>query len=187
MRLLLSLVTIFLLSSQATAQPQIAAKFSYRLHTHAADSLPYRLFVPDALDTTARYPLVLALHGAGERGDDNNTHIIAYRIATAWADPVNQAKYPCLVAAPQAAYETSWTDYLPVLSDLLDSLAREFPVDTNRLYITGLSMGGFGTFEMITDLPEPLCRSNSDELGLESRRCADHLPPADLDVSWDAR
>jgi predicted esterase len=154
MRIFPSAVFLAMLSIQAVAQPQIAARFAYRTHTLGADSLPYRLFVPEALDTTALYPLVLALHGSGERGIDNNSHIISYRIATAWADPANQANYPCLVAAPQAAYETSWDDYVPVLSDLLDSLAREFPVDTNRLYITGLSMGGFGTFRMITTYPD---------------------------------
>jgi hypothetical protein len=102
------------------------------------------------------------LHGAGERGSDNLTQITNYRIATSWADPANQALYPCFVVAPQCPMVGTWsTDpslpirpELAVANNILDSLAREFAIDTNRFYVTGLSMGGYGTWELIIRFPE---------------------------------
>ncbi|MGB6122477.1 MAG: T9SS type A sorting domain-containing protein, partial [Bacteroidota bacterium] len=105
-------------------------------------------------DSTRKYPLVLTLHGSGERGDDNVTHIRAYRGATSWADPINQAKYPCFVVAPQVPFERGWSDYILLLDNLLDSLATEFSLDIDRFYVTGLSMGGFGTFELLETYPD---------------------------------
>jgi poly(3-hydroxybutyrate) depolymerase len=145
---------LLLFSPLLHAQPEIVAKFGSRLHTFQTDSLPYRFFIPEQYDSTKKYPLVLTLHGAGERGNDNLTHISAYRIATSWADPVNQVKYPCFVASPQVPFEQTWSDYIQLLDNLLDSLTVEFSLDTNRFYVTGLSMGGFGTFEMITTYPD---------------------------------
>lgn len=137
------------------AQENIVAKFQARAHSLQNTTLPYRLFIPDNYDPARKYSLVLALHGSGERGSDNITHIRSYRLATAWADPVNQAQYPCFVAAPQCPLNQSWNvgSIVATVSDLLDSLTREFNIDPNRLYITGLSMGGYGTWDMITRFP----------------------------------
>ena len=142
------------------AQPDIANMFEARSHTFNETTLPYRLFVPENYDSMQSYPLVLALHGSGERGSDNQ-HIQLWRLATSWADPINQANYPCFVVAPQCPAERSWVyDFngpigpeLATVMDLLDSLSREFSIDENRLYVTGLSMGGFGTFDLIQRFP----------------------------------
>jgi predicted esterase len=147
--------------SLAAAQPSITAKFLFRSHTTEELTLPYRLFVPDTLVPGERYPLVLALHGSGEAGTDNMIHIESYRLATVWADPVNQAAHPCFVLAPQAPQGSSWggddsfslNTVERVVLDMLDSLTREFPVDTNRFYVTGLSLGGFGTWDLIVKEP----------------------------------
>ena len=73
---------IFLLSaSSIQAQPGIVALFSPHSHTYVGTTIPYRLFVPQNLDTTQAYPLVLALHGSGERGNDNLIHIQSHRLA----------------------------------------------------------------------------------------------------------
>jgi poly(3-hydroxybutyrate) depolymerase len=148
------ILSLLLFSPLLHAQPEIVAKFGSRLHTFQTDSLPYRFFIPEQYDSTKKYPLVLTLHGSGERGNDNLTHIAAYRIATSWADPTNQVKYPCFVASPQVPFEQGWTDYIQLLDNLLDSLTIEFSLDTNRFYVTGLSMGGFGTFELLTTYPD---------------------------------
>ena len=111
------------------------------------------------------YPLVLALHGAGERGSDNERQIQPHRLATLWADPVNQAANTTFVVAPQVPPNGRWTAGLPVdQSDfndaelttlaILDSLASEFSIDLDRVYVTGLSMGGHGTWDFICRLPE---------------------------------
>ena len=117
-------------------------------------TLPYRLFIPDNYSPSQKYPLVLALHGEGGRGTDNTSQMQGI-MAAVWADPVNQADYPCFVVVPQCPFNEVWGD-APIAGaviDLVDSLIREFTIDTNRLYITGHSMGGFGTWDMITLFP----------------------------------
>ena len=104
-------VIVFFLLIYATsviAQGSIVAKFEVRSHSFQGTTIPYRLFVPEDYDSIETYPLVLALHGAGERGSDNVTHVASYRLATAWADPVNQAQNPCFVVAPQCPEGRSW-------------------------------------------------------------------------------
>ncbi len=155
------LLLILFFWTAAYAQEAIVAKFVARSHTYQGTTLPYRLFVPENYVPTKQYPLVLALHGAGERGSDNLIHIRSYRLATAWADPVNQARYPCFVVAPQCPLNRFWdadfgqpiTPELATVNNLVDSLSQEFSVDVNRLYVTGLSMGGFGAWDLITRFP----------------------------------
>jgi poly(3-hydroxybutyrate) depolymerase len=145
------------------AQPEIANKFVYRSHTHSGTTLPYRLFIPDAYSSSRHYPLVLVLHGAGERGTDNSIQITNTRIATCWADSTAQLTHPCFVVAPQCPQNGGWATgdptslirpELATVIDILDSLAREFTIDTNRVYVTGFSMGGSGTWEIILRFPE---------------------------------
>lgn len=142
------------LAGSARPQPAITSQFAFRTHFWQGKWLPYRLFVPDSYSPLQQYPLMLTLHGSGERGANNKAQIDNYRIATVWADPVNQAIYPCLVVSPQCPESASWSgDMLLAVNDLLDSLQREFSVDPNRLYVTGLSMGGFGAWELIDRFP----------------------------------
>src|SRR3990170_1227259 len=70
-------------------------------------TLPYRLFIPDNYSPSQKYPLVLALHGSGE-GGTNNTSQMKGRMATSWADPVNQSNYPCFVVVPQCPTNEYW-------------------------------------------------------------------------------
>ena len=153
------------LAAAASAQQSIADEFESRSLTREGFTMPYRLFVPADYDAAQAYPLVLTLHGAGERGTDNERQIALHRLATSWADPVNQAEHPTFVVAPQVPPGGRWTADLPVgQSDfsqeelttlaILDSLAVEFNIDPDRVYITGLSMGGHGVWDLISRLPE---------------------------------
>ncbi|HMB91704.1 MAG TPA: alpha/beta hydrolase-fold protein, partial [Rhodothermales bacterium] len=143
------------MTTAAVAQQAIVDQFEIRSYTLDGFTLPYRLFVPENYDPEVAYPLVLALHGAGERGTDNERHIRPHRLATSWADPANQAENPAFVVAPQVPPNERWSAEQPVdQSDftneelatlaILDSPAVEFNIDPNRVYITGLSMGGHG-------------------------------------------
>lgn len=164
MKRCVSLVLLCCLVTTATAQQSIVDQFEMRSYTLGGFTLPYRLFVPENYDPTVAYPLVLALHGAGERGTDNERHIRPHRLATSWADPANQSENPAFVVAPQVPPNERWSAEQPVdQSDftneelatlaILDSLATEFNIDPNRIYITGLSMGGHGTWDLIARLP----------------------------------
>jgi predicted peptidase len=129
------------------------------------------LYIPNNYDRQVKYPLILTLHGVGESGTDNNVQITKNRLAEIWAQDSIQAKQHCFIVSPQCPATSKWVDVaswtnvlyktdnipqsapLAIALDLLDSLIREFPLDTNRLYVTGLSMGGFGTWDLITRHP----------------------------------
>lgn len=131
------------------------------------DTLYYRLMRPMDNDTVKKYPIVLFLHGAGERGKDNNSQLV--NGALNFASTLNRKIFPCYMIVPQCAagyrwVETDWnlpshiqpekpSVYLERTMRLLDSLTKKLNVDTNRIYITGLSMGGFGTWDAISRCP----------------------------------
>jgi predicted peptidase len=131
--------------------------------------LPYRLLRPDAPKTGRRYPLVLFLHGAGERGRDNVGQL-RHGVA-AFAEPEARRRFPCYLAVPQCPARERWVDVdwsapggvsldlvparpLRLALLLLEELGREFPVDDRRVSVTGLSMGGFGAWVLIGSHPE---------------------------------
>ncbi|MFA4851290.1 MAG: prolyl oligopeptidase family serine peptidase [Bacteroidales bacterium] len=131
------------------------------------DTLYYRLMRPIYNDTTKKYPIVLFLHGAGEKGKDNNSQLV--NGALNFASPLNRKIFPCYMIVPQCATGYSWVEtdwnlpshiqpekpsvYLERTMRLLDSLTKKLNIDTNRIYITGLSMGGFGTWDAISRWP----------------------------------
>jgi predicted peptidase len=149
----------------------------------AADGLtiPYRLFIPKNRDPKKAYPLVLAMHGAGERGTDNMLQLTTHNLATVWARDSNQAKYPSFVLAPQCPpYPAVWvntpfgqgtydfdkvaiTSPMKAAVELLDSIVKQYGIDTNRVYVAGLSMGGYATWALLTRYPKrfaaaiPIC------------------------------
>jgi predicted peptidase len=151
----------------------IARKFLKRSHTASNVTLPYRLFVPDQYAASTRYPLVVVLHGGGERGTDDSIHILVHPNAVVWARDSNQAKYKSFVVAPQCPLNKRWCDFINAapangsysttdsvennqmkcVMSLIDSLKREYSIDTTRIYVTGMSLGGYGTFDAITRHP----------------------------------
>jgi len=133
-------------------------------------TLPYRLVRPPGYTatTTTKYPLVVFLHGSGESGTDNRLQI-SKNIGTTTPGSVfttaaNQAKFPTFFIAPQSPYITvngvktpeGWTsgsDAQKGMLKLIPALEAELSIDPNRLYVTGLSLGGNGTWIVITENP----------------------------------
>lgn len=154
--LLLSFLALNLISEVTTAQTT-GDKFARASHTFKGTSLPYRIFIPEDIDLNKKYPVVLALHGMGERGSDNNMQITVNKMATSWAEPDMQLKNPCYVIAPQCPITSSdWSSnpVKDVLLNLVDSVLTQYNIDTDRVYITGLSMGGNGTWNCISVRPD---------------------------------
>ena len=143
-------------------------------------TLPYRLFKVKNPAAGTKYPLILFLHGAGERGDNNTSQLTANAGATVWATDAHQTKHPAYVIAPQCPgdkqwVDTDWTlgsystttvpvsDQLSTALEIADAVATEFGTDPTRQYITGVSMGGYGTWDAIVRNPErfaaaiPIC------------------------------
>jgi predicted peptidase len=143
--------------------------------------LKYRLLKPDDYDPAGKteYPLVIFLHGAGERGDDNEAQLDEG--VGEFAKPEVRKKHPAFILAPQCPVKKSWSKiekhsgHLALISskapaestglmlELLEVLAKEFRIDQKRLYLTGLSMGGFGTWDLLARFPDrfaaaiPIC------------------------------
>ena len=113
-------------------------------------SVNYSVFLPDSYkkSNADKYPLILFLHGSGERG----TNI--WR--TAIHGPVNyiskHSGFPFVLVTPQCPEGGKWSD--DVIMGLLDEVTAKYAIDTNRIYLTGLSMGGYGTWSLGTTYPE---------------------------------
>lgn len=123
-------------------------------------ALSYQLFHPGS--GPEPLPLVVFLHGAGERGSDNKAQL--KHGARAFTTPESLKSRPCIVIAPQCPADQWWRD---ANLDQVIALAREWAerpeVDASRVYFTGLSMGGFGTWQALADAPDliaaaiPIC------------------------------
>ncbi|MEC9476998.1 MAG: transglutaminase domain-containing protein [Planctomycetota bacterium] len=108
----------------------------------------YQLFVPTSFDADKKMPLLLFLHGAGERGDNIEK-------VKKWGPPRfvdKRPDFPFIVVSPQCPRGQYWDT--PALSKLLDHLEQTLPVDSDQILITGLSMGGFGTWSLIAAEPD---------------------------------
>jgi predicted peptidase len=131
------------------------------------ETLPYRLLVPQRAEKRKRYPLVIFFHGAGERGEDNEKQLI--NGARLFVKTEILKDYPCYMVAPQCPLELKWVDTdwklnshiqpdtpatpLRLSMELVHELIKTYPIDTERIYITGMSMGGFATWDAITRYP----------------------------------
>lgn len=146
----------------------------------AGTVLPYRIYIPDAAGDGGadKLPLLLYLHGSGHRGTDNTVQVyfepgIFYRI-------LGSEYKDCILVAPQCPDGMQWVDtpwedgsystdkvpesrYLHAVYELLLSLIDNAPADPDRIYVTGLSMGGYGSWDIILRHPElfaaavPIC------------------------------
>lgn len=112
-------------------------------------SLSYRVFMPDTVAEGEKLPLILSLHGAGERGTDLS-------LMEVWGIPkeiVNGREVPAVVIAPQCPDTLIWNLLTFELKALIDHCVATMPVDPDRVSVTGLSMGGYGTWEMGISYP----------------------------------
>lgn len=156
---LVTALVILGMPTQGIAQTTVD-DFEAREYTDGTNTIPYRLFVPVDYDPKQSYPLVLFLHGAGERGTDNRRQLTGQTAPLVFVQPENQAKYPCFMLAPQCPPGGGWaggtnpsTWMRLTLEALFAELFWEFNIDYTRMYITGLSMGGYGTWDMCTRYP----------------------------------
>ncbi|MDP4238180.1 MAG: sialate O-acetylesterase [Bacteroidota bacterium] len=150
---------------------KIYTSFEFKVSEKDEQVLPYRFHQPK-VEPGKKYPLVLLMHGAGERGFDNRLQLLRLKSLPFWE------KNPCFVIAPQCPQkpadgtdgESVWvltsfgapshsmkdkpTWPMQMTMDLLNKIIAEYPVDPTRVYVTGLSMGGFATWELIQRMPD---------------------------------
>lgn len=166
---------ILLLSVLLFSLEFVAAQDEYERSvfvSSSGDSLNYRLLEPEVMQAGEKYPLVLFLHGAGERGNDNEKQLT--HGGQMFLNPVNREKYPAFVLFPQCpesgywAYENRPQSFIPTqmpvgkempsvfqaVKELLDMYLANPQVDKSRVYIMGLSMGAMGTYDMVSRFPD---------------------------------
>jgi predicted peptidase len=136
----------------------------------SADTLPYRLLLPENYDAAKKYPLILFLHGSGERGNDNEAQLV--HGARFFLKDSIRKKYPAIVVFPQCGAGGFWSNVkidrsktgedrfifqtggkptlsMELLQQLLKELVKKYSITKKQLYAGGLSMGGMGTFEIV--------------------------------------
>src|SRR5262245_5149353 len=102
------LLVLLVLGLPSPASAQTVDDFEARWYSDGTNTIPYRLFVPADYDPKQSYPLVLFLHGAGERGTDNRRQLTGQTAPLVFVRPENQAKYPCFMLAPQCPPGGRW-------------------------------------------------------------------------------
>jgi predicted peptidase len=157
--LTLALAALLIPMPKAKAQPGAQTPQAFEAALTRAVNLKYLLYLPQDYDATAkkRWPLLLFLHGAGERG--TNLSQVAVH------GPPKLIKqgthFPFLVVSPQCPNNQRWQD--DALLGLLDQVTEKYSVDTNRVWLSGLSMGGYGSWSLASKYPErfaavaPIC------------------------------
>lgn len=140
-------------------------------------TLNYRIYVPPDLSKESKVPLVLFLHGAGERGDDNAKQL--FHGVASFLDYQKKNNQPAILLMPQCPKDMRWVEVdwgddahtmpgepsvpMQAVLKLLKKTMQDLPVDSQRVYVTGISMGGFGTWDIIQREPSlfaaalPIC------------------------------
>ncbi len=134
-------------------------------------TLDYLLHLPPAYSQRKKHPLILFLHGSGERGSDVNAvrqHGIPKIVE-------QQPEFPFVALSPQCPRDSTWLMQRDALLMLLDFVITKHAVDVKRVYLTGLSMGGYGAWYLGSEHPErfaavvPICGGYDDMLGYPER------------------
>ena len=171
MRVLVCLLGVLIVTAMG-AHGAVPEAFAERKVAALEDGKPvefrYRLMRPATVAANTRYPLVLFLHGAGERGSDNEKQLTY--LPTWLAEEATRRDYPCFVLAPQCRDEHRWVEIdwsdkksLPQKPEMtvdmtaalaaLDAVMQAEPVDPGRVYLTGISMGGYGSWDLAARMP----------------------------------
>lgn len=136
--------------------------------------MPYLLYVPKKYNPKKKYPLMVALHGTGERDEPIECNLEKMAMATAWAKDSEAGKNECIVLVPKCEKkyddEDNWTSLvqfvnghsnspfwpmpqLHMVKRVIDLLKKEYSIDEKRMYLTGISSGGFGTYSLALEYP----------------------------------
>jgi predicted peptidase len=172
-KIVLSLSAVFLLQS---SQAQDLSQYEKKEFVRDGKTLPYRILYPTGYDRHNTYPLIVFLHGAGQRGNNNESQLETG--GSLFLRDSLRKNYPAIVIFPQCPVDSSWAviqlkydqvarhmdlffPFLPqptqsarLAKELMDSLVAAAVVDAKRIYIGGLSMGGIGTFDMLQRYPD---------------------------------
>lgn len=175
---------IVLLGFISVARAQDLSLYEKSFYTNGTDTMPYRLLLPENYDIAKKYPVVFFLHGAGERGNDNELQLV--HGAKLFLKEEVRKNFPAIIVFPQCAANSFWatidfkmdsngkrifsfpqsgepTIAMKLAQELLMKIIKTYPVEKKQIYAGGLSMGGMGTFEIVQRNPKlfaaaiPIC------------------------------
>ena len=147
----------------------LADDFTPRILTAPdGQTMPYELRIPPNYDKNQKYPVILFLHGSGGRGSDNKKELCD---GTDWFGTLAfEGPHPCFIVVPQCPTDKQWVDMnwsalsgkrpatpsvpMQLALKCLDQVESEFSTDPNRIYVMGLSMGGYGVWDCVTRFPQ---------------------------------
>lgn len=165
-KLVIAAIMLSIVSPQSLQGDQRAAKFEIRR------TLDYLLHLPENYESQETWPLIVFLHGAGERGDN----IAKVKVHGPPKLVESKPDFPFIVVSPQCPSGQRWN--APDIMALIQHIKTKYPVDNERIYLTGLSMGGYGTWDIATKYPDdfaaiaPICGGGNPRF---ARRIS-HLP-----------
>lgn len=105
---------------------------------------PFIIRTPDNISDNL--PLIVHLHGAGERGDGSITELKLVEVHGFPKIITDEKDYNCILVMPQCPRNSFWVAQIPFIKEFILSIIQEYRCDENRVYLTGLSMGGYGTW-----------------------------------------
>lgn len=183
--------SLFLVLAIHNLSAQDNSPYEKKEFIKGTDTLRYRILYPLNYDAGKKYPLIMFLHGSGERGNNNEAQLV--HGGKLFADSANRQKFPAFVIVPQCPSSDFWARLkrepgkddslgkfrfdsnqpigtsLSLVSQLLDSLVASGTVSKKQVYLGGLSMGGMGTFELLWRKPNffaaafPICGGGDPE------------------------
>lgn len=154
-----------MLKTVRTNTYEVSSVFEKKEFTRDGYTMKYRLFIPRNYDCGEKYPLLVFLHGAGERGDDNEAQITQC-LQQAFND-ISSPIYDSVVIAPQCPNDAKWVNTsweeptysvsevpesreLEAVCGIIDEVRDFCNIDDDRIYVAGYSMGGYGTWDMLS-------------------------------------
>jgi predicted peptidase len=148
--LLLWALTLALGSAAFARKPETG--FLDRTFALHGSNYKYQVFVPENYSPSKKWPIILFLHGAGERGSDG---LIQTQVGIGTAVRKERSRFPAVIVMPQCETDHWWSE--PAMQELalaaLVAATREFKGDPKRTYLTGLSMGGYGSWSIAAKYP----------------------------------
>lgn len=191
LNIILTVATFFLMLFPSVAQQH----FEKEQYINGTDTLPYNILKPygylrsfqkgqEKFVPKNGFPLIIFLHGAGERSSDNKKQTV--HIKKLFSETNNYMKFKAFVIAPQCPEGKKWVEVdwsskshtlpkepswaLANTMELVNELIKKYPVDTTRIYLTGLSMGGYGVWDLLSRYPEkfaaaiPICGGGDEKV-----------------------
>jgi len=151
LRFVLLLAVALVLASAACARKQETGFLDRTLSMHNS-SYKYQVYLPENWSPNQKWPIILFLHGAGERGSDG---LLQTQVGIATAIRNDRSRFPVIVVIPQCLKDSWWTqpDMEEVALATLSAASKEFKGDAKRTYLTGLSMGGYGSWSLAAKYP----------------------------------